>query len=50
MLTRRDIMNIKPGSEAEVRRILKAEVIPLLRRQKGRWRVIASKTARLGDE
>lgn len=35
MFTRRDIMSIKPGSEAEVRRIFKDEVIPPLRRQKG---------------
>jgi len=35
MFTRRDIMNIKPGSEAEVRRILNDEVIPPLRGQKG---------------
>ncbi len=50
MFTRRDILNIKPGSAAEAGRIFKDEVIPLLRKQKGRWRVIASKTARLGDE
>src|ERR1044071_7572126 len=35
MFTRRDIMSIKPGSEAEVRRILNDEVIPPLRGQKG---------------
>ena len=35
MFTRRLIMNIKPGSEVEVRRIFKDEVIPTLRLQKG---------------
>jgi anti-sigma B factor antagonist len=35
MFTRRVIMNIKPGSAAEVRRIFKDEVIPPLRGQKG---------------
>ena len=35
MFTRRDIMNIKPGSAAEVGRIFKDEVIPPLRGQKG---------------
>ncbi len=35
MFTRRVIMNIKPGSAAEVGRIFEDEVIPLLRGQKG---------------
>src|SRR5437868_6511890 len=35
MFTRRVIMNIKPGSAAEVGRIFDGEVIPLLRKQKG---------------
>jgi anti-sigma B factor antagonist len=35
MFTRRVIMRIKPGSAAETGRILKEEVIPALRRQKG---------------
>ncbi len=35
MFTRRVIMNIRPGSAAEVGRIFEDEVIPLLRRQKG---------------
>jgi anti-sigma B factor antagonist len=35
MFTRRVIMNIKPGSAAEVGRIFEDEVIPPLRRQKG---------------
>jgi len=35
MFTRRDIMNIRPGSAAEVGRIFKDEVIPPLRGQKG---------------
>jgi len=35
MFTRRVIMNIKPGSAAEVGRIFEDEVIPLLRVQKG---------------
>ena len=35
MITRRFIMNIKPGSEAEVRRIVEDEVLPPLRAQKG---------------
>ena len=35
MLTRRDIMNLKPGSAAEAGRILEGEIIPRLREQKG---------------
>ena len=35
MFIRRVIMNIKPGSAAEVGRIFEDEVIPLLRGQKG---------------
>jgi anti-sigma B factor antagonist len=35
MFTHRVIMNIKPGSEARVRRIIEDEVIPPLRGQKG---------------
>ena len=35
MFTRRDILNIKPGSAAEVGRIFENEVIPPLRGQKG---------------
>jgi quinol monooxygenase YgiN len=35
MFTHRVIMNIKPGSAAEVGRIFEAEVIPPLRGQKG---------------
>jgi len=35
MFTRRVIMSIKPGSAAEVGRIIKDEVIPPLRVQKG---------------
>ena len=35
MFTRRDIMNIKPGSAAEAGRIFEDEVIPPLRGQKG---------------
>lgn len=35
MFTRRDIMNIKPGSAAEAGRIIENEIIPPLRRQKG---------------
>jgi anti-sigma B factor antagonist len=35
MFTRRVIMSIKPGSQAEVRRIIENEIIPLLRAQKG---------------
>src|SRR5215210_2499929 len=35
MFTRRVIMNIKPGSAAEVGRIVEGEVIPSLRGQKG---------------
>jgi anti-sigma B factor antagonist len=35
MFTRRVIMSIKPGSAAEVGRIIENEIIPLLRRQKG---------------
>lgn len=35
MFTRRDIMNIKPGSAAEAGRIIENEIIPTLRRQKG---------------
>lgn len=35
MFTRRVILNIKPGSAAEVGRIVEGEVLPLLRKQKG---------------
>ena len=35
MFTRRDILNIKPGSAAEAGRIFRDEVIPPLRGQKG---------------
>ena len=35
MFTRRDILNIKPGSAAEAGRVFKDEVIPPLRMQKG---------------
>jgi anti-sigma B factor antagonist len=35
MFTRRDILNIKPGSAAEAGRIFNAEVLPPLRGQKG---------------
>ena len=35
MLTRRDVMNFKPGSAAEVGRIFEGEIIPRLRGQKG---------------
>jgi anti-sigma B factor antagonist len=35
MITRRVILNIKPGSAAEVGRIFEGEVLPLLREQKG---------------
>lgn len=35
MFTRRVIMNFKPGSAAEVGRIIEGDVIPRLRRQKG---------------
>ena len=35
MFTRRDILNIKPGSAAEAGRIFKDEVLPPLRGQKG---------------
>lgn len=35
MFTRRVIMNLKPGSAAEVGRIFESEVLPLLRKQKG---------------
>ena len=35
MFTRRDILNIKPGSAAEAGRIFKDEVLPTLRGQKG---------------
>lgn len=35
MFTRRDILNIKPGSAAEAGRIIENEIIPTLRRQKG---------------
>ena len=35
MFTRRDILNIKPGSAAETGRIFRDEVLPPLCRQKG---------------
>ena len=35
MFTRRDILNIKPGSAAEAGRIVQNEIIPALRGQKG---------------